>query len=590
MARISLPGPTLAPRPQTPQYQRPVEDNSGFQVAKAVSGLGQDVAQASAQYGDFVEKKKLEGRQTKMLERSTALAKRYTDDTQGTTAPSPAQAADAAFEGRDPGAGFFSTRGTRAVEQATGTFEGLKKYATELGADDDEDDRKAWEAVSARMLSGYYDRIEGHASNERERAKLDAVNNATAEAIRAAAMAPADDDAARNNIGRIVAAQDAFVTSPQDALIEAEKVRGAVTRQRLDSLLAKPGGFTDAERVFKENRSSLGALADDYEKRIADAKLGGLAIVEADRILAKGMPQLGTAASANFRMPDEAVMYQELTRLPPELQKQVLPALNQRLALQKAATKEARDAFIDSAVARYNNAHGAFFGTDMARRLNQVDPDKYRSLWNETQTLARRAGDDSAQARREQALDDEALMLAYKNTGELDDRLQVNVDTLAAGSGASPNGIAKVRDRQRQDKEAAQKGLATPESAFVARARASVRGFAPPEGTTPASRAASRAWWAERKAEAVDAFQDWQLDNPGKKLSPGEAAKLQAELITRLPVQPQNQKTLDANVEAVKTLAGRPVVLIGPKGQQGTAAEGAELDKWLAVHPEWKRK
>lgn len=563
-----------------------------METAQAVGELGQSITRSSQQVEQAYERGREKARSQALLDRSTALERRFTDRTQGMAQPDSQEAGDAAFEGRAPGQGLFTLRGKNAVEQSVPTYQSLEEYAAKLGADDDDEETKAaWQQVAKKQLSRYYDSIETHASREGERARADSLKNATDEAIRAASMNPADDAQARANIARIVAGQDAFATSTEDAMMRAEAARGAVTKQRLDALLAQPGGFNDAERVFKDNRSSLGALADDYEKRIAAAKAGGFAIAEADRIVAQAMPAPGSPAEFNYRMPNEAVMYAELQKLPPEQQKLVLPTMMQRLALAKANIKEKRDEFIDSAKARYNLVHGGFFGSDMANKLNRVDPDAYRALWNETQTLARRAGDDSAQARREQKADNELLMLAYKNAGDLEDRLKVNVDTFAAGSGADKLGVERVRAQQQQDKKLATAGLGGKESDFIEKALADARGRAPPQGATQASKAAYRAWWAERKAAAVDIFADWQLAHPGAKPTPAEISQMRADAFAGIPVDPKNQKSLDDNVRAqVDRVAGKTVELVGPKGERIVGPAGKELDQWLATHPGWKRK
>lgn len=563
MSRLKLPEPEVSPRAMPTPYGSGRTDlgagelQQGFrQAASQINAGAQQFAAAAAEHEREAAKAKHDADRVKVGDSLTALRKRGTDELYGAEQPDPDFAAEAAFEERDPREGYLTTRGARAAEAGTTTFERLEKKRQELLESLANDDQKQlFKELSDRELEQYYGQIERHTAQERERQKIDTLNHAEEQAARAAVMDPANDELATRSIASVVGLQDSFTTSTGDALAKADAVQGRITSARLDALLATPDGFTDAERVLEQNKGALGLKYDEYRKRVDAAKLGGQAVVEANRIVERAMPKEGSRQQFLFRMPDDEQAFLELAKLPPKLQERVAPLLAQRMAMRKAAIKEQRDAFIDTAVARYNTHKGTFFGSDVANRLNQVDPDKYRALWNESFVRWRAAGDDSAKARREQAERDRLALLRYQNhgDGDVDARLKLNPETFVAGMGVSPEGLERIKKAHAEDNAKKTKGLAQSETSFVHEVKGALQKFAPPPGTTPAARARAKAWWDKKVADAITGFNSFG-DKPPTK---ADLEKVKASIIADTPIDPLRPDQVQANVEAIGTLAGK---------------------------------
>lgn len=604
-----LPQPGVAPRGLGTPYQTDRTYDASGAIQRGWQGLAQDVSASGREFGAAVneyearqERAKQKADTVKVNNSLTELDREGTDALYGTANPSPAQAADAAFDGMDVSKGYLASKGLTAQEISKGTYDRIEKKAKELRETLDDQQKAIFDAQSTRLLQQYYERIEGHAAAQRTQAELDSLKAAEAEALRKAALNPADDESARMSIGRIVGAQDQFTTSTEDAFAKAEEVQGKVTAARLEALLAQPGGFTDAERVLGDNKGAIARMGklDEYSKRIEHAKLGGRAAVEADRIVSKAAgPDPGGGYS--FRMPSGDLLEHELAEIAkkdPALFDKVAPIARAQLALKKEAVRQAKEEFIDFAKARYNKNHATFFSSDLADRLNKVDPDAYRVLWKETYQRAKAAGDGSPQGKRAQKDRDDLALLRYKSygDGDINARLSLNPDTFVAGMNVSETGLERIRQAHAADQATRNRGLEQSQSDFVARTRAQLQAFAPDPGTTKQSRAAAREWWAEKTAEAVNAYTDWANNNPTKKApSREEADALRARVIIDQPVRPDRPKSLEENAAAVRELAAPKkaaaglVTVIGPKGQKGKApAEG--LDAWLAAHPDWKRQ
>jgi hypothetical protein len=198
----------------------------------------------------------------------------------------------------------------------------------------------------------------------------------------------------------------------------------------------------------------------------------------------------------------------------------------------------------------------------MADRLNKVDPDKYRALWNESFARWRAAGDDSARARREQADRDKEALYDYQAYGDGDvaQRTGLNLETWLAGRGVSDTGAARIRAAQSGDKAKQEKGLGVGESGFVRDTKAELSKFAPDPGTTQKSRAAAAQWWAERNADAINAYTTWVDSHPGKKPTAEEVAKLKASVISGVRPNPKKPESIGAAARAltVQGGAGKP--------------------------------
>lgn len=599
MARIDVPQPRVEARGYPAGYAErspdlgPVLQRGYAELAGSVKEAGHDLA---AGYTEHKHKADLVAVNDQLNE----LQRGGTNEMYGNAQPTPGEAADAAFDERDPKEGYLAKKGKAAGEAGAPTYDRLEKRRQELleGLQNDEQ-KRVFKEQSDRLLGQWYGQIEQHTFRENEQAKADSLKNSIDEGKRAAALNPADDKQAMNSIGRIVGMQDAFTTSTGDALEKQTQVQGEITAARLDSLLGKEGGFADAERIFKANRASLGTRADEYEKRIDSAKLGGRAAVAANQIVLKA----GSSSSKPFAGPNVDKVDRELAKLAetdPKLYEKAAPIAHARIAMQRQALKEQKDQFVDTAVSVYNKNHAMFFSSPLADQLNQVDPDKYRDLWNETYHRAKAAGDDSPAERRAQAARDRLALRKYKayGDGDVNARIGLKPETFVAGMNVSPEGLAAIEDAHASDVAGRDKGLEEGQKRFVGETRAALQHYAPQPGISKQSRAAARQWWADKTAAAVDAYTDWANDpKNAEKHAPSreEAAKLKAGVILDQPVDPSDPETLEANVKALTTLAAPPkpapaelVPLVGPKGEKGKAP-AAGLDAWLQAHPGWKK-
>jgi hypothetical protein len=598
VAQVKVPEPRVAPRGLPAAYDTKRTPDVGATIQRGYQQLGASVQQAGRDVEVGYEHKR-RADAVKVNDQLNELQRGGTDELYGTPEPSPEQAAEAAFEGRDPKAGYLSTKGTAAAEHGTGAYERLEqrreKLLESLG---DDDQKELFKKQSDRLLQQWYGQIEQHTFHQNEQARVDSLKNSVDEAKRVAALNPADDKQAMNSIGRIVGLQDHFATSTQDALVEATRVQGEITAARLDALLVQEGGFADAERVYQQNKGALGTRADEYAKKISDAKLGGRAAVEAH----KAVVRAGSSSSKPFALPNADLLERELEKLAvsdPKLYEKTAPIARARLAMQREYIKQQKEEFVDSAVSVYNKNHATFFSSPLAEQLNQVDPDKYKALWNETLARSRSAGDDSPAARRAQKAADDLALRKYRSygDGDISARVGLNPETFVAGMNVSDMGLERIRNAHAGDVAAHDKGLAEAQKQFVSKTRGQLQAWAPDPGTSKQSKAAARAWWEEKTAEAVNAYTDWANNNPTKKApSREEADEMRARIILDNPVDPSRPRTLEENAAAVRELATPKkkspqgmVTITGPKGQKGKApAEG--LDAWLAAHPDWTRQ
>lgn len=572
--RLNIPvGPSLKPAPLPTEYARPSNSHAGELIAQGTQALGEGVRAGAQSFGKAVDEAKNDADLVRVGDSMTALQKRGTDELHGTEKPDPDTAADAAFDNRSPKDGYLSTRGVRATDDSVTTYERLEKKRQDLLEQlDNDEQKKKFKQLSDSMLERYYGTIEGHAAQQREQQKLDTLKNAETEAVRAAQVDPTNDKAAQASIGNIVGLQDSFTTSTGDSFAKAEEVQGKVTEARLDALLAQPGGFTDAARVFGANKNALARLgkADEYGKRIEAAKLGGMAAVEANRIVDKA-----TTFGANedkFTPPDPLVAEHEIAKLPPELQAKVAPIIASRMAMVKAARAEAKEQFVDQAVGQYNRNAATFFASDLAARLNRVDPKTYKGLVNDARTAWRLAGDDSAKARRE--LDD-------RNDRALNDfkalptseQAKISIDKFVSGYGVNDVGRSRLGPVQKAAIAAIDKGDDVGLEAFKKNYRDEVKSFAPPPGKTPAQKDAEREWWGARNGEAYDEYMKLAGREKGGKPSAAELDAAKSELISRLPLDPKNPASIARSNKALVDRFKKPA----PAEKPSAAARAREL-------------
>lgn len=577
----------------TPYNDNKAADAAGY-IQQATNRLVGIADEAGAEIGALYDREKKKSDALVVNNKLAALQKRGTDELYGTSDPSSQQAGDAAFDGVDPGKGFFATRGVTATQLGPDQVARLNGARQQLHDSlQNQSQKELFSSQSQQLLTQWYGQIEQHSFREMQVARQDSITDSTAEAVRAAALNPSDDKAAQEAIARVVGAQDAIVTSPQNAFARADTVRAQVTKARLDTLLAQPAGsgFPEATRVLKDNRAVLGAFADDYDRRIEQANVAAVGAVEANRIVEAAMP--GTAQQRYFRMPNENVVETELAKLAgrdPKLFGVAAPIARAQLALRKNAVKEGKDQFVDQAVATYNTNHATFFSSDIADRLNHVDPDKYRSLWTETYQRAKNAGDNSAQARREQKARDDEAVNDFKSM-DPNERATTDTGSFSAGRDLSPVGVSRLSQAQQAAKASVAKGLAVPQAKFLEDAAADAQGFLP-AAQTKKQREQRTAAEKQFKARADEAFSTFVTKHE-RSPTPDEAADLRAGLVKgKVPLSPEasdlSARSMVNNVNGAPQ-SQRKVEVVGPGGARALANETG-LDAWLSAHPKWKRR
>lgn len=570
-ARLPIPvGPSISTRPLPEAYSR-VPDNKAAELLKlGATQLGEGVRAGAHAFGGAYtayEKEKKDAKQdadnVRVGDSLTALQKRGTDELHGTEQPDADAAAEAAFDNRNVKEGFLASRGAKATDESVSTFERLEKKRQQLLEQlDNDEQKKAFKKFSDQQLERYYGQIESHAAGQRERQKLDTLKNAETEAVRAAQMDPANDKAAQASIGNIVGLQDSFTTSVGDSFAKAEEVQGKVSSARLDALLAQPGGFTDAERVFNANKNALARLgkADDYEKRITAAKLGGEAAVRADHAV---LLASAAAGSKDFGAPDLGVLEQEIAKVPATplpgggtLQEKVATIARSRALMRKQQAEEEKEAFVDTAISIFNKNRATFFSTDIAERLNKVSPKTYGGLRDKVDALYERSKKHASEANREQKEQNDIALQEFKALPP-EQQAKVSVDQFLTqleadgiARGVNQQGESHIKAFQSGAKARAAKGLEEPATRFVGQYSAAIEKFAPPPGRTAKEKATYRSWWRDQKARATDAYADLVDPATGKKPTLEQLDAAKADLISGLAPN-KSPESIKRSAEAI---------------------------------------
>jgi hypothetical protein len=565
-------------------------------------GVGNTLEKAAQEYDRRQEESRKKAIEAEVTEAETEwnnhrTAKKYGRRSSGNART---DAIEGAFNGeRVEQPGYFNLQGDDAFKASPETFESIAKKRNELAKNmADEDARSLFLKRTAGDLDNDNAQIEAFAGKQRQVADL-----ATLEARKKSAL---ESVQANPNDWVEVTRQTAALEEPirklglsdVDKEARINEWRREIGVAQVAAQLTGPSkDWEAAQKTLDSKRETIGdAAAKKLQTEIDHVRGPVQAEAAADHIVAASVRPGGKP----FELPDLAAAERMISQLPAEngVQEKAATMVKGRLALISDELKRSKADFIDSATAAYNRDRVGFFSTPMAGRLNQVDPDKYRSLVNEIEARWRRIGDDSSAARRDQKTRDDLALLKYRSfgDGDVNARIGLNVDTFAAGMDLSDKGIEAIKAAHAADVAARDKGVDVGQNEFVKKTRAQLEKFAPPVGTSKQSRAANQQWWQDKTAEAINAYTKWQNNNPTKHApGPEEEAKLRGQVILSQPVDPSRPETLEQNVEALRAIVTprktdtAMVPLIGPKGERVKApADG--LDTWLAAHPGWKRR
>jgi hypothetical protein len=505
-----------------------VETPGGYQqLQQGVAALGQGVDQVQA----GIEKEQHEAAVVEARDNLTQYQHETTDTLHGAANPTPADAADAAFAGREAETGFLSTKGKAAAEQSADTLDELEqKRLKRAEGIQNKKARELFLMSSAEAYENTRRTVESHVSQQIEQAKVDSISAATDEAVRAAALDPGNDKLAQERISAVAGAIGGLGRGQDFNDAQTLQVQQKVAATRLDALL-NAGNVEGAERVLDANKWALGGQLDDYRKKVETAKAGA----EAEQYV--------TAIVNGARLPDgqvdEARALRLLEKSDPKFRAKAEPILNQHIVRERQAW-EAETKRVSTAAFSFYNARGwaDFVKTPLATELNQRDPALYNRLQNDAQSeldrLDRKRRGTAEDRRAQTQVDAVALNQFLSLTPE--ERSETDTESWAKGRGMSPVAVSSLGKLKEQAAEVVTRGQATSEGEFVKRAVADAESTFE-TGTTPQAKARRRAQIQEHEAKARRWFSEWVSEHKGHAPTDAEAADQSGKFaLGRVPI------------------------------------------------------
>jgi hypothetical protein len=550
--------PRAAPEPGQIQ-------GGGFgEIAHGLSqlGAGVDTAVQMSQEADRqAEREKYEADVVAARDALTELERKKIERLYGQQQAGPANSGsrivDEGDQGSPPADPYLETRGMAAAEQRADV---LRKFETDRqaiwGALKNDQQRALFQRQAAEVSNHMLATVESHTAQQVQQAKFDSVKAAESSAVRQAALAPGDDNAAENLIAGVVGPARGLATSRQVADEAAIAVRANVTKARLDQLLNGNSDWQSAERVLTKNRAALGADADKYDKAINNVKLGAEAQTVAFGIVKDALdPTDGQV--------DQTKILDAIEKVPADKREKVEPIVY-RLTAEREQAYAADTKRISTAAFTFYNAKGwgEFQKSGLSTELNARNPELYNRLRDDARAQferAKRLKRDSLEDRRRQ---DEINRIAIREFTALPTDEQANADIgqflLNRGTGGVHSDKDPVpsalSDAQKKARDQVQRGLGVAADTFVGDMKGALQPFAPPRGTTKESRARASDWWSEKAADARNAYNLWLDNNPGKKPTREDLDGLRAEILGGLP--PRNQDSAIAAGNALSQLGG----------------------------------
>jgi hypothetical protein len=329
--------------------------------------------------------------------------------------------------------------------------------------------------------------------------------------------------------------------------------------------------------------------------------------------------------------PDMAAAQEEIAKLPIEVRKVADPMIKEGIAMKAKEIAEQKQVFVNRAGTTFEKKGWAFFGTDLANRLRDIDADEYSKLVGRAYSRLAQSRSSADEAAKKQAKANAEALNGFQALGSDGMSQPGAVDTFISKF-APENGIpvdqygrgelAKAATVAAQQRE---RGQLTPESQFKERVLAAVHGWRP---TNPKQ---AGAWEKAVQAEAVNSFTAAiEADPQHRQPSAKQVQEMQAQIVhkyftttVRARGRP-TQEMIDAEAGATALLGGgsraaaqglpspqtQPrglpqqaptkstppppkapsgkVKVIGPGNKEMWATE-AGLDDWLKNHTGFKR-
>jgi hypothetical protein len=538
-------GPRVDPQP----VALPVETARPANYAPLEAGL-ENLSRGLQQYKQNVQREEQKAIAATTTDAETTFTKRVTGEIHG--------------DSTSGKTGFMSLQGRSAEADGAPVMERIEKHRQDVANGlSNAEAKQLFLQRTGKQVESLRASVETHVSSERHKADAASLN------ARADAAVEAMFNAARVGDGATVKLQSmalegpirALALSPEDAESDVQKWRRRTVATQLDAFL-EVKRLDVAEALLKYSKDLLGAqAAKKYQTEIDARKLVVTAEGAADSIIAKAQQSV---QSRPFSAPDRATAEQLLAKLPADVQKAAAPLVKERLVLLDQQADEDRKKFITDAHAAYNRNRAGFFATPMAKRLNEVDPRLYDQLSERAERrlehLQRKRSNGAEERRRQAELNKVAIQefLALPT----DEQANTNIDTFLAGyeTGGVSSDVDPVpsalKDVQKKAREQVQRGVGVSADTFVADVKSALRDFAPAPGNSKESRGRAAAWWADKSADARNAYNLWLDNNPNKKPTREDLDAIKAEVIGGLPPNPANPESISAAGRALSTRGG----------------------------------
>lgn len=575
--------PRVENRPRTPPTPRALPSGGFDAIARGLSSVG-DAADAAV---GAIERDQHEADVVATRNALTEAERRALERLEtgkGVQTNSGSVLPESGDQGATPKPGFLSLEGMPAAEARAGVLKGLDDDLRDIsGRLASDRQRQMFDREAQRLQLGWQKTIEAHTANQVQRAKVDAVKAAESSAIRQAVLdANVDDDNfAMDLVAGVTGPARALATSPQVADEAALAVRANVTKARLDQMLAN-SNVASAERVLTANRVALGADADRYDKAINTVKLGMQAQAAAADVVKKGLAYDGQV--------DQTVVLDELGKLPEDLRAKVEPIAYKLMAEREQAYDKETQRISRDAYSLFNaKGWGEFAKTGLETELAARNPELWKRLREDAKEqlkAVKRARSGSAADRRAQV---EMNKIARNEFLALPIEQQASADIseFLVGRGTGPvdskeNPVpSELAKLQKAAREHVSKGLGVSRESFVNDISASLQKYAPKPGTSKESRAKAALWWADRKADAVNAYTIWTDNHPGKKPEAADIAKMSAEVMGDLPPNAEHPETIAESARRAVLLGGGGGAPESPKLLQIPAEERTKIEAAL---------
>lgn len=503
--------------------------DAGFgAIAQGAAAIGGAADMAYREYEMELQKKRVADARDEL----TQYERDTTQGLYGNSSPKPnsgSSIVEGGEQGASPTPGFLSTRGKAAADSGGAFLDDLaEKRRARAEKIEDPETRALFLRTSADAYEGTRKQVEGHVLREIERAKEDSVKAAADEAVRAAAVDPANDDLAGGRIAQVSGAISMLSTSPEDATRRTTAVHADVAEARLGALLAR-GDWKEAERVFADNKHVLGAKVAPIEKAIETARKGAEAEVRAGQIVSSATSVTGEV--------NQAAVLAKLRSLPGDEQKALRPIVYQQMAEQEQAYAADVKRVSTGAFSLYNSVGWAAFAkTPIAEELNQRNPELYNRLQNDAQSefdrLERKRRNTADDRRHQTSIDNIALNTFLGMKPE--ERAAADTAEWAQGRGMSDEAKSNLLKLKESAREVVEKGQAASENEFVNRAIADAAGTLD-TGTDPKAKGRRKAQELQIEAEARRKYSQWIVEHEGKPPTDTEIAEMSGKIATQRP-------------------------------------------------------